>query len=59
MEHWKKLNELFGLEVIGTMETGICRRKPSFSMFLRVVVSVRMRHPSQESKSDVFSVLLT
>lgn len=21
MEHWKKLNELFGLEVIGTMET--------------------------------------
>lgn len=59
MEHWKKLNELFGLEVIGTMETGICKRKPSFSMFLRAVVPVRMRHPSQESKFDVFSVLLT
>lgn len=57
MEHWKKLNELFGLEVIGTMETGICRRKTS--VFLRAVVSVRMRHPSQESKLGIFEVLLT
>lgn len=54
MEYWKRLNELFGLEVIGTMETGICRRKPP--MFLRGVVSVRVRHPSQESKFDIFFI---